>query len=61
MRADLDIKESIVIDDDTSDTFYPDAVSRELSYPFAIENPDGNIEVAYTYHRSEIRVATIKC
>jgi predicted neuraminidase len=39
---------------------HPTARTRELSYPYAIEDPDGNIQVAYTFCRKEIRIMTVE-
>ena len=41
-------------------TYYPNARTKELSYPYVIETPDGNIEIAYTFCRKEIRVTTVQ-
>jgi len=56
----IHIKKSIEIKLESNwQDFFANTRTVELSYPFMIENPDGNIEVSYTFCRKEIRVATI--
>jgi predicted neuraminidase len=48
---------SVIID--SAATGYLEAGTREVSYPYAIEAPNGDIIVAYTYRRKTIKVARI--
>jgi predicted neuraminidase len=49
-RRDLDLGPGTCLSNNSQE-----AVNREFSYPSIIEDPDGRLHIAYTYHRRAIR------
>ena len=38
-----------------------DGINRELSYPSILQDGDGRLHIAYTYHRRAIRYVSVEC